>query len=97
MIKMVSRMSIMMALLLMLFSAVAENCHEYLTKPTGYFGVGYQDYHWIDEQNCPGDAQYSGFYNGHNAGEDNSGLVMAILSLSLRALACGGHLAYHFF
>lgn len=69
MIKMVSRMCIMMALLLMQLSAVAENCHEYLTKPTGYFGVGYQDYHWIDEHNCPGDAQYSGFYNGHNAGD----------------------------
>lgn len=30
-----------------------ENKKEVLQKPTGEYGVGFQDFHWVDQKNCP--------------------------------------------
>jgi pimeloyl-ACP methyl ester carboxylesterase len=37
------------------------NTSPYLVKPTGKYGVGYQDFHWINTKLCP-----DPFYNGKN-------------------------------
>lgn len=29
------------------------NTAVFLKKPTGQYGVGFEDYHWINQKNCP--------------------------------------------
>lgn len=41
------------------FNIFAADHDTFLAKPTGTYGVGYQDFHWIDTNRCP-DVNYIG-------------------------------------